>query len=45
MKFLMGKEQENPSPYQKFADISPMKILEENMNISQDGTEVIFKVL
>lgn len=31
--------------YEKFADIAPNKILEENLMISCDGTEVIFRVI
>jgi hypothetical protein len=45
MKLLMGKESSSMNIYQKFADISPYKILEENLLISCDGTEVIFRVI
>lgn len=30
--------------YEKFADLNPCKVLEENLVISKDGSEVLFKV-
>jgi len=30
--------------FEKFADLNPSKILEENMVIARDGSEVLFKV-
>lgn len=42
----MGKQySEVMNPYQKFSDVSPFNILEENLLIAQDGTEIIFKVI
>jgi hypothetical protein len=46
VKILMGKQySEVMNPYQKFSDVSPFNILEENLLIAQDGTEIIFKVI
>jgi hypothetical protein len=42
---MMGRMTSNMSVYQKFADITPYKILEENLMIACDGTEVVFKVV
>lgn len=42
---MMGRINSTLTAYQKFADITPYKILEENLMISCDGTEVIFKVI
>lgn len=30
--------------FEKFADLNPNKILEENMVLARDGSEVLFKV-
>lgn len=45
MKILMGKDSSDLNIYKKFADINHYKVLEENLMISCDGTEVIFRVI
>lgn len=43
---LLGKDvKESMNIYEKFADISPFNVLEENLMISNDGHEVAFRVI
>lgn len=43
MDILLSKRKKM-NTYEKFADLNPCKVLEENLVISKDGSEVLFKV-
>ena len=40
----MGQDFSRPSPAYNFANVEPNKILEENLILSNDGSEIVFLV-